>query len=234
MLTPAQKATLDYHLRDTNLLTNEELILELTDHYTTALLERMTEGMTFETALTATQKAFGGSKGLQKMERQYNRVTFRHYDERWRQTVVTQLQKPLLYRQTLPVCTVLIYLSFVGYSPNSTHELELDNDFYIGFATGALIGFVVLLAGLVLPYLKTVFTYGVHNVPTEALYLITRHSVLLPILYGTGAMGFFGILSLLPYPLQPLLISLYLVAVGLYMRTGNIMYESLYEVFPNR
>ena len=234
MLTIAQKATLDYHLRETNLLTNEELILELTDHYTTALLEHMTQGMTFETALTATQKAFGGRKGLQKMERQYNRVTFRHYDERWRQAVLSQFQKPLLWRQTVPVCAVLILLSFFGYSPNSTHGPESDNDFYNGLATGTFLGFAVLLMSLAWPYLKTVFKYGAHNVPTEALYLITRHAVLLPIIYGIGAMGFFGLLPLLPYPTQPVLISLYLVAVGLYVRTGNIMYESLYEVFPNR
>ncbi|WP_461148901.1 hypothetical protein [Spirosoma pulveris] len=66
MLTPAQQSALDCHLRETNLLTNEELILELTDHYTTALLDRMAQGMTFETALTDTQQAFGGAKDCRK------------------------------------------------------------------------------------------------------------------------------------------------------------------------
>ncbi|SOD89763.1 hypothetical protein [Spirosoma fluviale] len=234
MLTSAQQSTLDYHLRETNLLTNEELIQELTDHFTTALLDRMAQGMTFATALTATQEAFGGRKGLQKMERQYNRVTFRHYDERWYQAVRTQFQKPLLWRQTVPVCAVLILLSFVGYAPDSANGVELDSDFYAGFATGTIMGFFVLIMGLVWPYLKTVFRYGIHNVPTEALYLITRHSVLLPVIYGIGVTGFLGILPLIPYPTQPLLIFLYLVAIGLYMRTGNIMYESLYEIHPNR
>ncbi|MVM38856.1 hypothetical protein GO730_17075 [Spirosoma sp. HMF3257] len=234
MLTSVQLATLDYHLRETNLLTNEELILELTDHYTTALIERMEQGMTFETALADTQQAFGGRKGLQKMERQYNRVTFRHYDERWKQALLTQFEKPLLWRQTIPVATGLLLVSLIGYSPNPTNGQEVDNDFYNGFANGTLAGFVSLLMSLAWPYIKTVFKYGIHNFPTEALYLITRHSVLLPIVYGIGAMGFFGILSYLPYPIQPVLISLYLMAIGLYMRTGNIMYESLYEVFPNR
>ncbi len=230
MLPYAQQSALDYHLRETNLLTNEELILELTDHYAIALSERMTHGMTFETAITDIQRNFGGRKGLQKMERQYNRVTFRNYDERWRQALIRQFQKPLLWRQTLPICTILLLSSFVGYSPNPANSLALDNDFCYGFATGTLLG----IMSFTFPYLKAVFKYGIHNVPAEALYLITRHSVLLPIFYGTGALGFFGILPLLPYPTQPLLISLYLVAIGLYMRTGNIIYKSLYEVSPNR
>lgn len=233
-LTPAQLSTVDQHLRETNLLTNEELIIELTDHYTTAVIEHMVQGMTFATALSDTQQAFGGHKGLQKMERQYNRVTFRHYDERWRQAVISQFQKPLLWRQTIPVCAILILLSFFGYSPDLANEAELDSDFYTGFITGTMTGFVVLIMSLVWPYLKTVFRYGIHNVPTEALYLITRHAIILPVIYGTGTVGFFGLLPLLPYSTQPLLISLYLVLIGLYARTGNIMYESLYEVFPNR
>jgi hypothetical protein len=234
MLTTAQQASLDYHLRETNLLTNEELILELTDHYTTALNEGMAQGVTFETALTTTQQAFGGRKGLQKMERQYNWVSFRHYDERWRQAVISQFQKPLLWRQTIPVCAILILLSFFGYSPDLANGVELDSDFYTGFITGTMMGFVVLIISLVWPYLKTVFRYGIHNIPTEALYLITRHAIILPVIYGTGTVGFFGLLPLLPYSTQPVLISLYLVLIGLYARTGNIMYESLYEVFPNR
>ncbi|MCX6218891.1 hypothetical protein [Spirosoma sp.] len=234
MLTPAQQSTLGYHLRETNLLTNEELILELTDHYTTALLDRMAQGMTFETALTDTQQAFGGRNGLQKMERQYNRVTFRQYDERWRQALVMQFQKPLLWRQTLPIYAVILLLSFVIYSPNPANGLELDDDFYYGFASGTLLGFIILLMSLMWPYLKTVFRHGFYNVPTEALYLVTRHSVLLLIMYGAGGMGFLGIFPFLPYPVQPMLISLYLGFVGLYTRTGNIMYESLYDVYPNR
>jgi hypothetical protein len=234
MLTPAQQSTLDYHLRKTNLLTNEELILELTDHYTTALLDRMAEGMAFATALTATQQAFGGRNGLQKMERQYNRVTFRHYDEHWRQAVINQFQKPLLWRQTVPVCTGLILLSFLGYSPDTASGVGLGSDFYTGLGTGTVTGFVVLLMSLMGSYLKTVFNYGIHNVPTEALYLVKRHSVLLLIIYGIGVTGFFGLLPLLQYPIQPVLISVYLVAIGLYVRTGSIMYESLYNVSPNR
>ncbi len=71
MLTPGQQTALDNHLRETNQLTNEELIQELADHYTDAIHERMAHGLTFETALVEVQATFGGRAGLSDLQRQY-------------------------------------------------------------------------------------------------------------------------------------------------------------------
>ena len=228
MLTPSQQAALDYHLRETNLLTNEELIMELTDHYTTALTERMDQNMTFETALTGIQMAFGGQKGLQKMERQYNRVTFRHYDERWRQALAIQFQKPVLWWYTVPVYVALLFLSWFIYKPNPTTGATWNS-----FSAGALEGFVFgssfIWLNLLGPYLKTILFRGWHNVPAEVSYLLKRHALFLIPFYIIGSIGHY-FLILLPHLISLILFSLYLLVYYLFLRTYKIMYASLYEV----
>lgn len=233
MLTSAQQSTLDYHLRETNLLTNEELILELTDHYTTALLDRMAQDMSFETALTDTQQAFGGRKGLQKMERQYNRVTFRHYDERWRQVVSTQFQKPLLWRQTLPVYTVLFFCSLLILIQNPITNPKWAN-FADGMWQGLLGGILFGSIGLLWPYLKAIFRHGLHNVPTQVLYLVKRQTLLASIQYLLGLVGYFWLMPLLPSPIQAILVSLYLGSLCLYALSSHFMRELLYDYKPSR
>ena len=223
MLTPTQQATLDYHLRETNLLTNEELIMELTDHYTTALTERMRQNMTFETALSNTQIAFGGQKGLQKMERQYNRVTFRHYDERWRQMVADQFRTPLVWRWTLPAYLLILTLSWFVHKPTSI------SNFFYGGVTGAIVGSSFIWLNMLWPYLKMVPFRGWHNVPAEVLYLMKRHALFLMPFYVIGGIGQY-MLTLLPYPVSFVLISLYLLVYYLFIRTSRIMYDSLYDV----
>lgn len=135
-----------------------------------------------------------------------------------------QFQKPLLWRQTIPVYLLLFVVCFLGYTP----ELNFDDDFYNGFLTGTISGFIILLVGTTWTYIKSLFRYGIHNPPTEALYLLKRHGFIIPILYATGVVGYYWILPIVPYPCQPILISLYLATFGLYMRTSNLMYESLY------
>ena len=227
-LTLSQQAALDYHLRETNLLTNEELIMELTDHYTTALTERMDQNMTFETALTGIQMAFGGQKGLQKMERQYNRVTFRHYDERWRQALIIQFHTLALWWYTVPVYVALLFLSWFIYKPNPTTGVSWNR-----FSAGALEGFVFgssfIWLNLLWSYLKTIPFRGWDNVPAEVLYLMKRHALFLIPFYIIGGIGQY-ILTLLPYPVSFVLISLYLLVYYLFIRTARIMYDSLYDV----
>jgi hypothetical protein len=228
MLTPAQQSTLDYHLRETNLLTNEELILELTDHYTTALLDHMAQGTTFETALTATQQAFGGRKGLQKMERQYNRVSFRNYDERWLQVLRTQFQKPLLWRQTMPVCAVIYFCSLLILIQNPIMSPKWAS-FAQGMWQGLLGGILIGSLGLLWPYLKAVFRYGLHNVPTQVLYLIKRQTMITTVLCTIGVGGYFWLMPLLPSPVQAFLASLFVAGMCLYALTSHYMRELLYK-----
>lgn len=73
-LTPDQLAAIDRHLRKDNWLLNEALIAELTDHYTNAILDRMAQGMTVESALLDVHKEFGYRKGLLKMEEDYGKT----------------------------------------------------------------------------------------------------------------------------------------------------------------
>jgi hypothetical protein len=73
-LTPDQLAAIDRHLRKDNWLLNEALLAELTDHYTNAILDRMAQGMTFESALLDVHKEFGYRKGLLKMEEEYGKT----------------------------------------------------------------------------------------------------------------------------------------------------------------
>ncbi|QMW03039.1 hypothetical protein [Spirosoma foliorum] len=233
MLTPAQQATLDYHLREANLLTNEELILELTDHYSTDLTERIAQGMTFETALTAIQTAFGGRKGLQKMERAYNRVTFRHYDESWKQALIIQFQKPLLWRQTIPSYAVLLVFSFFSIMTNSSASSKWDA-FSNGTLGGVIVGFVINQLAILWPYLKSIVRNGIHNIPAEGLYMMKRQGLLTATLYTSGLLGYLWLLPLLPSSMQAVLVSIYLASVCLYMLTSHKMHELLYEYAPGR
>ena len=228
MLTPAQQSTLDYHLRETNLLTNEELILELTDHYTTALLDRMAEGMTFETALTATQKAFGGRKGLQKMERQYNRVTFRQYDVHWLQALRNPFKKPLIWRQTVPFFSVLLFCALLILMQGPITNTKWAS-FAEGMLHGLLGGILIGILSMLWPYVKAIFRHGFHNIPTQVLYLVKRQTVFTTILCVIGIGGFVWVMPVLPSPVQALLVSLYLGSLCLYALTAHIMRELLYD-----
>ena len=226
MLTPNQLTAIDQHLRETNLLTNEELILELTDHYRTALNEHMQYGMTFETALTDVEQAFGGRKGLQKLERQYNKMTFRKYDQHWRQSLMAQFQKPM-YWQTLLALLVSLIFSWVTYKPWVEHEPGLSH-FLTGTFQGALLGSSFAWLSMLWPYLMKISFRGFHNIPTEVLYLVKRHIVLLVPFYLTGSIGVV-FLPILPNTIQICLTSLYILLYYLFIRTGRSVYELLYD-----
>ncbi len=102
-LTPDQLATIDRHLRKENWLLNEDLIAELTDHYTTAISNRMTEGQAFSESLIDVYKGFGWRKGLLKMEEEYG-------IQKKRQTILMAWRevKPFFVGQRTPI-TVAIF-----------------------------------------------------------------------------------------------------------------------------
>ncbi|GAB3890821.1 hypothetical protein [Spirosoma agri] len=227
MLTPDQLTAIDRHLREINLLTNEELILELTDHYTIALDERLAHGLSFETAITDVQSAFGGSKGLQKMERQYNRVTFRHYDERGLQALLAQFQKPLVGQTLIAVLAIFLF-SWLTHKTRLTDEPDWRH-FLNGTLEGALAGSSFVWLFMLWPYLKTIPFRGFHNVPTEVLYLLKRHILFLVPFYAVGSLGAV-FLSIFPNSLEISLVALYLFIYYLFIRTSRAVYETLYEV----
>ncbi|AUD04692.1 hypothetical protein [Spirosoma pollinicola] len=75
MLTPAQLTAIKQHLRETNLLSNEELILELTDHYSLAIEDQLAQGTTFDTALATADAGFGNQPGLLSLEKHYTNAS---------------------------------------------------------------------------------------------------------------------------------------------------------------
>ena len=142
MLTPNQLITIDNHLRRANRLTNEELIQELTDHYTAALSERMAQGMPFDTALADVEQAFGGRQGLQKMERGYNRITFRQYDSLWLQYIRKQGRWPHCL-MPLFVFGVVYWTTTDMSRPTSFSIDTLIHTPWFGFILGSIAGLII-------------------------------------------------------------------------------------------
>lgn len=56
-----------------------EVYEELSDHYLTAIEERMQEGASFDAALLATHKGFGGEEGVKKLEKSNRKHALRYY-----------------------------------------------------------------------------------------------------------------------------------------------------------
>lgn len=174
MLTPAQQATLDYHLRETIQLSNEDLILELIDHYTIALDDRLRQGMTFESALNDVQNGFGGRKGLQKMERQYNRVTYKQYDTLFMNYVRQQNRWPY------SIVPLLIYAIIFWTTNHTPRPLSFSfNGLLCGFALGST-------GGLLIQFFRLLFQQSIvnRNISYKAIYLATRFLPINIFMYG--------------------------------------------------
>lgn len=223
MLTSAQRATLDYHLRKTNLLTNEELIIELTDHYTTTLGDYLAQGLPFQAALTTVQGSFGGRKGLQKMERQYNRVTFRRYDALFMKYVREQGRWPHL----------LVPLLFYGLTYwATTHRprptiFSVDNltdSLWGGFAIGATVG-------LILKFFQLVLQNGFigRNLSYKAIYLATRFLPITLFQYVFSAVLVYYAQFFPPYVYEAALSACISITVT-YMLSYSRFYQSVFKI----
>ena len=194
MLTPDQQSTLNYHLRVTNLLINEELILELTDHYTNALNERVATGMTFETALTDVQRTFGGRKGLQRMERQYNNVTFKKYDILFMDYVREQGRWP---RLLLPMS--LYFVSFWAMTHKPKPTIFSATNLIFSMWGGMALGFYTIFLLTKFSQLIVRNSFAGKSLPHEAIYLVTRFLPIILFQYAFSAVLVYFAQSLPPY-----------------------------------
>ena len=223
MLTPDQLTAIDYHLRETNSLTNEALILELTDHYTNALNERMASGVTFETALTDVQQAFGGRKGLQKMERQYNKLTYKKYDVLFMDYVREQGQWPRL----------LLPLSFYILSFWMATNLHRPISFSFEIFTNSVWGVYALgtTAGLILQFLRLVIRHGIYrkNFSPEAIYLLTRFLPINLIQYIFCTVTVYYAQVFPPYVYEAML-SAFVTMTFIYMLSYSRFYQSILKI----
>ncbi len=178
MLTTNQLTAINYHLREENRLTNEDLIAELTDHYTDALNERMVHGLPFESTLTDVQQAFGGVSGLQKMERGYNRITFQKYDSLWMKYIQKQGQWP---HCLVPLFVFgVVYWTTTGMSRQASFSAgTLVYTPWFSFISGSI-------AGLLIKFTQLIIQGGIRgkNFPHKARYLVVRIIPFALLLYG--------------------------------------------------
>ncbi len=110
MLTQNQREAVDHHLRKDNWLLNEDLIVELTDHYIAGLEERTVQGMSFDAALQAIHADFGGRKGLLAMEEAFNANQYQHARRMFRLAMLSYFRMPKL-TYTLLIAALIVFLS---------------------------------------------------------------------------------------------------------------------------
>lgn len=224
-LTLAQQYTLDECLRRQNLLTNEDLILELTDHFMLSLDQQMADGVAFKTALASVVAGFGGRAELQRMERRYNSVTFGHYTDVWKQAALSQFRMPKLWF-IIALFGCIIYLNMRS---SATHNA---GSYLSGMATGIIGG---LLLGVVFnggsQYVVALVKRGFHNPPTEIQYIITRCLTGALLLVGIGAGGFqFG--QNWPFLLHPVLAAAYITGLYVFFVSYSVLLRHLYDLEP--
>lgn len=220
MLLPEHTYEIDYFFRTVLRLSNEDLIAELTDHFSASIEEQMDRGITFPESLHTIFSDFGGRKGLQQMERQYNSITFRQFDKVWKEAILSQFHTPNLW-VTVAVYVGVFALSFFIEQPQG----EKVTTFFEGFPTGMLMGGMVVSMNALLPYLKDRLVKGPHNPQSEAWYLFKRSGLFVSVFFGLGFLG-----SWSPFLVQPTLVALYFTLLFVYLRTQGIIYRHLYDV----
>ncbi len=199
-------------------LSNEELILELIDHYTIALDDRMEQGIPFETALGDVQNGFGGRKGLQKMERQYNRVTYKQYDTLFMNYVRQQNRWPY------SIVLLLIYAIIFWTTTHTPRPLSLSfNGLLCGFALGST-------GGLLIQFFRLLFqqSIGNRNISYKAIYLATRFLPINLVLYGLMAALINWAQLFPPYVCEATLSACVSIAVA-YMLGYAHFYQSVFK-----
>ncbi|RIV27273.1 hypothetical protein DYU11_02880 [Fibrisoma montanum] len=229
-LTQAQLQAIDYHLRYDNLLTNEELILELTDHYSASLDELLSTGLAFGTALATITAGFGGCNELQKMERQYNRITFRHYDQRWLGFIRESFRWPLSIGP-ISLFVLAFWTTLEAPKPHSFSLQTLIDTFWGSVGIGTLIGMILGLP--LFSFFGSILKHGVHNVPTEISYILSRFLPALLLLYLFAGCLIYLAPHLPAYIYEGSLATCVMLAAVL-LYSHRKMYDSLYELTPSR
>nr|WP_293837295.1 hypothetical protein [uncultured Arsenicibacter sp.] len=220
MLQPEHTYEIDYFFRQVLMLSNEDLIAELTDHFSASIDDLMARGRTFPEALQEVFEAFGGQQAIRHMEWEYNRVTFRKYDRFWKDAVLLQFTG----RNLWITIAVFMAVSCIGLLYRLEGS-EQGKSFFEGVTAGLWGSTLIIGLGVMFPYLKSLIIKGAHNPQSEAWYLTKR-----TLLFSLA----FVILALLPNYLpilyQPALSGLYFTAFYVYLRTQGQLYRFLYDV----
>jgi hypothetical protein len=219
MLTLENQYQIDDLLRQENLLTNEDLLAELTDHYSVALEERLAQGQDAEMALLAINADFGGRKGLQQLERKYNRVTFRRYDRMWWE-IARELYKSVSGWFSLALTTFICYPILNSPDPNPW----TNHGFIFGIVGGVMLG----LQRPLWIYLKNLVLKGFHNPPAEVQYLLSRVMPATIIFWGIGFLMNY-LAPLWPWLNHQVTCTTYMLSMFIVMQTYGKVYERLYK-----
>lgn len=227
MLTLHQEWTLYDCLRKQNQLTNEDLIRDLTDSFTADVQEQLDKGAGFETALAAVVDTFGGQTGLQRMERRYNRITFRRYDALW----TRYWHKRVSSFHVLPLLIYgLVYWKVITLpKPRFDSLHDLVNSPWGGVGAGIVLG---LLLGLPLgSYLYSLARRGFHNLPTPVVYVLTRFVPLLSVAYLISGIVLY-LASYLPQPVYAALLTTCILLTLALLLSYRHLHQQLFETEP--
>ncbi len=222
MLTLEYQYRIDELLRQENLLTNEDLIAELTDHYSVALESRLEQSVDTETALQSINADFGGRKTLQKLERSYNRVSFRRYDGVW-WTSVKALFEPK------KLALLVLWWLFWAYSVWTTPQSWTSSDALSGSYAGFIFGWGLTLQKPLWDYAKQLFRRGWHNPPTEVQYLTGRMGFLVVFFWLSGRI-MSVLTSYLSTPYIAILSAFYALMLTIAILSIGKVYRHLYDI----
>ncbi len=221
MLQPEHTYEIDYFFRKVLLLSNEDFIAELTDHFSTGIEERMTRDLTFPEALQEVYGAFGGQKAIRQMEWEYNQVTFRKYDRFWKDAVLLQCKGQNLWITAGIFAALFLFASYLTAIPSADSKA---GHFISGLPFGAFFGAMITSLNALLPYVRDRIFKGPHNPQSEAWYMFKRSGLFVGLFLIIGVTG--NVLA----PIPPILSAVYFTTFYVYLRTQGQMYRFLYDV----
>lgn len=221
MLQPEHTYEIDYFFRQVLMLSNEDLIAELTDHFSASIDDLMARGRTFPEALQEVFEAFGGRQAIRHMEWEYNRVTFRKYDRFWKDAVLLQFTSRNLWITIAVFTGIFLFACYALPFPSGESKAGY---FFGGFPFGVFFGSMLIAFKPILLYVKERIYKGPHNPQSEGWYLFKRSSLFVSLFLIVGLAG--NAISTVP----PIVAALYFTAFYVYLRTQGQLYRFLYDV----
>ena len=207
-LAPHQLTAIDRHLRKENWLLNEDLIAELTDHYTNGVSEQLAQGVDFDAAIRQIHRDFGGRKGLLKMEEDCQQHKVQQVDKyTWREV-------RLFFERPRAAITLSLFVGMYWLNAFSGIRESMSSLFSVGIflISASVIGSVLA---------------------SVTLYIKQRHEVtktmLQPISFSFFTLYLFGVVQMILATYFPDLLSLHTsVTVNLW---GSTVVETLVVIY---
>ena len=123
-------------------LVETEFIEEMVDHFTDGIEHKITDGVSFNSALEQTVEEFGGIKAIRKMQWEFQKAFVKKQIREWWALSKEYLKKPKIYR-TISISLTVTLLTFYVCLFTSGHSDP--KHFLSGFISGALIAPIVFV-----------------------------------------------------------------------------------------